>query len=77
MSCSPASPDSGPRPLDRPTHTSGERLRTLTDYLDLDLAWLVRRCAELGEYGSRGTAQPAREPPAVHRRHRTSELQLR
>jgi transcriptional regulator with XRE-family HTH domain len=38
--------------------TPGERLRTLADYLDLDWAWLVRRCAELGEYGSGGIAAP-------------------
>ncbi|HEX6356049.1 helix-turn-helix transcriptional regulator [Actinophytocola sp.] len=38
--------------------TPGERLRALADYLDLDWTWLVRRCAELGEYGSSGIAQP-------------------
>jgi hypothetical protein len=32
--------------------------RALADYLDLDWAWLVRRCHELGEYGSAGIAQP-------------------
>ncbi|MGB3438136.1 MAG: hypothetical protein WBA97_05225 [Actinophytocola sp.] len=36
----------------------GDRLRALADYLDLDWPWLVRRCAELGEYGSSGIAQP-------------------
>jgi transcriptional regulator with XRE-family HTH domain len=38
--------------------TPDERLRALAEYLDLDWAWLVRRCAELGEYGSSGIAQP-------------------
>jgi hypothetical protein len=37
---------------------AGERMRALADYLDLDWAWLVRRCHELGEYGSAGIAQP-------------------
>ncbi len=36
----------------------GERLRALAGYLDLEWAWLVRRCGELGEYGSSGIAQP-------------------
>jgi len=34
------------------------RLRALAAYLDLDWRWLVRRCHELGEYGSAGIAQP-------------------
>lgn len=38
--------------------TPGERLRALAEYLDLDWPWLVRRCHELGEYGSAGIAQP-------------------
>lgn len=38
--------------------TPGERLRALADYLELDWPWLVRRCAELGEYGSAGIAAP-------------------
>lgn len=38
--------------------TPDERLRALAEYLDLEWAWLVRRCAELGEYGSSGIAQP-------------------
>lgn len=38
--------------------TPGERLRALAAYLDLDWAWLVRRCHELGEYGAAGLAQP-------------------
>lgn len=38
--------------------TPGGRLRALADYLDLDWSWLVRRCHELGEYGSAGIAQP-------------------
>lgn len=38
--------------------TPAERLRALSDYLDLDWVWLVRRCAELGDYGSGGIAAP-------------------
>jgi hypothetical protein len=38
--------------------TPGERLRALADYLDLEWAWLVRRCGELGDYGSSGIAAP-------------------
>lgn len=38
--------------------TPAERLRALAEYLDLDWPWLVRRCHELGEYGSAGIAQP-------------------
>lgn len=38
--------------------TPGERLRKVADYLELDWSWLVRRCAELGEYGSGGIAAP-------------------
>ncbi|UJW32450.1 hypothetical protein L3Q67_01285 [Saccharothrix sp. AJ9571] len=38
--------------------TPHERLRELANYLDLDWTWLVRRCAELGEYGTSGIAQP-------------------
>lgn len=38
--------------------TPGARLRALSDYLDLDWPWLVRRCHELGEYGSAGFTQP-------------------
>ena len=40
----------GPTPYDR--------LRALADYLDLDWAWVTRRCADLGEYGTAGLAQP-------------------
>lgn len=38
--------------------TSDQRLHALADYLDLDWSWLVRRCAELGDYGCAGLAQP-------------------
>ncbi|MFC7483071.1 XRE family transcriptional regulator [Luedemannella flava] len=38
--------------------TPRDRLRRLADYLELDWAWLVRRCGELGEYGSAGIARP-------------------
>jgi transcriptional regulator with XRE-family HTH domain len=38
--------------------TAGSRLRVLADYLDLDWAWLRGRCAELGEYGLAGMAEP-------------------
>ncbi|CAM3758807.1 helix-turn-helix transcriptional regulator [Kibdelosporangium persicum] len=38
--------------------TPSERLHALADYLDLDWAWLVHRCRELGDYGSAGIAQP-------------------
>jgi hypothetical protein len=39
---------------DDPAH----RLRALCDYLALDWIWLTRRCAELGEQGTAGIAQP-------------------
>lgn len=38
--------------------TPPARLRALADYLDLDWAWLIRRCADLGDYGTAGLAQP-------------------
>ena len=38
--------------------TSTERLRSLADYLDLDFAWLARRCAELDHSGCRNLIQP-------------------
>lgn len=38
--------------------TAAGRLRRLADYLDLDWDWLTRRCAELGEYGMAGIAEP-------------------
>ncbi|MGX7829785.1 hypothetical protein ACTG9Q_32340 [Actinokineospora sp. 24-640] len=38
--------------------TPPARLRALADYLDLDWAWLTRRCADLGDYGTAGLAQP-------------------
>ena len=38
--------------------TPAGRLHALARYLDLDWAWLVRRCAELGEYGCAGIAEP-------------------
>ncbi|MFI6763811.1 helix-turn-helix transcriptional regulator [Micromonospora sp. NPDC050417] len=38
--------------------TAGSRLCVLADYLDLDWAWLRGRCAELGEYGLAGMAEP-------------------
>jgi hypothetical protein len=34
------------------------RLRVLAHYLELDWAWLVRRCAELGRYGTAGMVRP-------------------
>lgn len=41
-----------------PGKSAAERLRALADYLDLDWPWLVRRCAQLGEYGCAGFAEP-------------------
>ncbi|CRK58674.1 Helix-turn-helix motif [Alloactinosynnema sp. L-07] len=38
--------------------TPPARLRALAAYLDLDWAWLTRRCADLGDYGTVGLAQP-------------------
>jgi hypothetical protein len=38
--------------------TPAGRLHALATYLDLDWAWLVRRCTELGEYGCAGIAEP-------------------
>jgi transcriptional regulator with XRE-family HTH domain len=38
--------------------TPGSRLRAMADYLDVDWAWLLRRTAELGQYGSGGIAAP-------------------
>ncbi|MGH2379789.1 MAG: hypothetical protein ACRDG7_01025 [Candidatus Limnocylindria bacterium] len=40
------------------TRTPTHRLRTLSDYLGLDWAWLTRRCAELADYGTEGIARP-------------------
>lgn len=34
------------------------RLRAFADYLELDWGWLTRRCADLGDYGAAGLAQP-------------------
>lgn len=38
--------------------TSEHRLRALADYLAIDWSWLVRRCHELGTYGSSGMLRP-------------------
>lgn len=38
--------------------TPADRLRNLADYLDLDWHWLQRRCADLGQYGFAGLAEP-------------------
>jgi transcriptional regulator with XRE-family HTH domain len=38
--------------------TPAGRLRAFADYLDLNWAWLTRRCGELGEYGLAGIAEP-------------------
>ncbi len=38
--------------------TSSQRLHQLADYLGLDWRVLTRRCAELGEYGTAGIAEP-------------------
>lgn len=38
--------------------TPATRMRIFADYLDLDWTWLTRRCAELGDYGTGGLAQP-------------------
>jgi hypothetical protein len=38
--------------------TPGRRLRAMADYLGLDWTWLLRRSAELGQYGSGGIAAP-------------------
>ncbi|MEH1130159.1 helix-turn-helix domain-containing protein [Micromonospora sp. CPCC 206061] len=38
--------------------SSVNRLQALADYLRLDWPWLVRRCAELGEQGCAGVAEP-------------------
>ncbi|ROT34276.1 XRE family transcriptional regulator [Micromonospora sp. HM5-17] len=38
--------------------TPGTRLHALAGYLDLDWHWLRNRCAELGEYGFAGIAEP-------------------
>lgn len=38
--------------------TPAYRLRALAAYLDIDWAWLVRRCAEMGAYGSSGMLRP-------------------
>jgi len=34
------------------------RLRAFAEYLDLDWPWLIQRCAEIGEYGIAGFAEP-------------------
>ena len=41
-----------------PGQSSGQRLRALADYLQLDWPWLVRRCSELGDYGRTGIVEP-------------------
>ncbi|MGW5053935.1 helix-turn-helix transcriptional regulator [Actinokineospora sp. NPDC004072] len=38
--------------------TPPARLRALADYLDVDWAWLTRRCADIGDYGTAGLTQP-------------------
>lgn len=38
--------------------TSAHRLRALADYLSIDWPWLLRRCQELGAYGSSGMLRP-------------------
>ncbi|MBF9134765.1 hypothetical protein I0C86_38430 [Plantactinospora sp. S1510] len=38
--------------------TVGGRLHALADFLDLNWPWLRTRCAELGEYGLAGIAEP-------------------
>jgi transcriptional regulator with XRE-family HTH domain len=38
--------------------TSLGRIQSLADYLDLDLPWLTRRCAELAVYGVSGLVRP-------------------
>lgn len=38
--------------------TPAARLRTLADYLDLEWPWLVRRCRDLGYYGTSGMLRP-------------------
>jgi Helix-turn-helix domain len=38
--------------------TAARRLWAMSDYLRLDWDWLVRRCAEFGDYGAAGLAEP-------------------
>ena len=38
--------------------TASGRIRAFADYLDLPWGWLTRRCAQLGEYGLAGFAEP-------------------
>ena len=38
--------------------TPPDRLQALAGYLDVDWAWVTRRCADLGDYGTAGLAQP-------------------
>jgi hypothetical protein len=38
--------------------TPAYRLRALAAYLDIDWGWLVRRCQEMGAYGSSGMLRP-------------------
>ena len=38
--------------------TAARRLRAMSEYLRLDWGWLVRRCAEFGDYGAAGLAEP-------------------
>jgi len=38
--------------------TPPQRIRAMADYLHLDWPWLLRRCAQLGEYGCAGVAEP-------------------
>ncbi|MEV6695297.1 XRE family transcriptional regulator [Micromonospora sp. NPDC051196] len=39
-------------------NTPARRLRQLAEYLHLDWRWLQRRCADLGQYGFAGLAEP-------------------
>ncbi|MEY9211693.1 hypothetical protein NI17_009195 [Thermobifida halotolerans] len=41
------------------SHTPGNRLQALADYLSVEWSWLVSRCAQVGAYGFGGLASPS------------------
>ncbi|WP_165942532.1 hypothetical protein [Micromonospora sp. KC721] len=49
--------------------TPGGRLRHLADYLNLDWHWLQSRCADLGQYGLAGLAEPCSRLLSLGTRH--------
>lgn len=53
-----------------PADSAAERLVALADYLELDWAWLTRRCRELAAYGLSGLLRPRSHRLSVAAVHR-------